>query len=107
MKLLRIARQSASELGWVALGVVTLVVLPAVGLGWAAWLAAWLLGLGAHSAAARGLGGSVGLLLGVWVLCAGLSRRLDDDGDDDDGEEDERQVIPPKREQAEPVAWVN
>lgn len=107
MKLLRMARQGASELGWVAVGVVTLVVLPAVGLGWAAWLASWLLGLGAYSAAARGIGGSVGLLLGVWVLCAGLSRRLDDDGDDDDGEEAERPIIPAKREERQPEVWIN
>lgn len=107
MKLLRFARQSATEFSWVALGVITLVVLPAVGLGWAACLAAWLLGLGAYSAAARGIGGVVGLLLGVWFLCLGLARRFDDEGDDGDGEETDRHVIPAKREQAEPVVWIN
>jgi hypothetical protein len=43
----------------------------------------------------------------VWVLCAGLSRRLDDDGDDDDGEEAERPIIPAKREERQPEVWIN
>lgn len=100
-------RQGGTDLCWLALAMATLVALPAVFIGWAAWLAAWLLGLGAFSAWARGLGGAVGLLLGVWVLCAGLVRRLDDEGDDDDGEEDERPIIPAKREERQPEVWIN
>ena len=106
-RLARLARRGAAELLRVVVALATLVVLPSVFIGWAAWLAAWLLGLGALSAWARAAGGGAGLLLGLWFLTFLVRSHLDRDGDEDDGEEDERPILAAQRKETEQAAWVN